>query len=60
MRLGFVAYKNMVSKPLNMVLSLMLLVLSVSLVTFVLQLSTQLNGQMDKNIAPIDMVVGAL
>ena len=59
MRLGFVAYKNMVSKPLNMVLSLMLLVLSVSLVTFVLQLSTQLNGQMDKNIAPIDMVVGA-
>ena len=59
MNLGFIAYKNMVSKPLNMVLSLLLLVLSVSLVTFVLQLSQQLNGQMDKNISPVDMVVGA-
>ncbi|MEO0571653.1 MAG: FtsX-like permease family protein [Bacteroidota bacterium] len=59
MKLGFVAYKNMISKPLNMVLSLLLLVLSVSLVTFVLQLSKQLNGQMDKNINPVDMVVGA-
>jgi len=59
MRLGFIAYKNMISKPLNMVLSLLLLVLSVSLVTFVLQLSQQLNGQMGKNIKPVDMVVGA-
>jgi len=59
MKLGFIAYKNMVSKPLNMVLSVLLLVLSVSLVTFVLQLSDQLNGQMDKNINPVDMVVGA-
>ncbi|MGD1946143.1 MAG: ABC transporter permease [Croceivirga sp.] len=49
----------MISKPLNMVLSLLLLVLSVSLVTFVLQLSEQLNGQMGKNITPVDMVVGA-
>ena len=59
MRLAFVAYKNMISKPLNMVLSLLLLVLSVSLVTFVLQISEQLNGQMNKNINPVDMVVGA-
>ncbi len=59
MRLWFIAYKNMISKPLNMVLSLLLLVLSVSLVTFVLQLSEQLNGQMSKNITPVDMVVGA-
>lgn len=59
MKLGFVAYKNMISKPLNMVLSLLLLVLSISLVTFVFQLSKQLNGQMDKNINPVDMVVGA-
>jgi putative ABC transport system permease protein len=49
----------MVSKPLNLILSLLLLVLSVSLVTYVLQLSKQLNGQLDKNIAPVDMVVGA-
>lgn len=59
MNLGYLAYKNMVSKPLNLILSLMLLSLSVSLVTFVLQLNKQLSGQLSKNIAPFDMVVGA-
>ncbi|MEM9001278.1 MAG: FtsX-like permease family protein [Bacteroidota bacterium] len=59
MNLGYLAYRNMISKPLNLVLSLLLLVLSISLVTFVLQLSKQLNGQIDKNIGPVDMVVGA-
>lgn len=59
MKLWYLAFRNMISKPLNLVLSLLLLVLSVSLVTFVLQLSQQLNGQLDKNIAPVDMVVGA-
>ncbi|WP_136466951.1 ABC transporter permease [Flagellimonas onchidii] len=59
MSLGFLAFRNMVSKPLNLLLSLLLLVLSVSLVTFVLQLSKQLGSQLDKNIAPFDMVVGA-
>ncbi|AKA36256.1 ABC transporter permease [Flagellimonas lutaonensis] len=59
MNLGYLAYRNMVSKPLNLVLSLLLLVLSISLVTFILQLTKQLNGQLDKNIAPVDMVIGA-
>ncbi|PRX57469.1 ABC transporter permease [Flagellimonas meridianipacifica] len=59
MNLGYLAYKNMVSKPLNLLLSLLLLSLSVSLVTFVLQLNKQLSGQLNKNIAPFDMVVGA-
>jgi len=59
MKLGYLAYKNMVSKPLNLLMSLMLLFLSVSLVTFVLELSQQLGGQLSKNIAPFDMVVGA-
>ncbi len=59
MKLGYLAFKNLVSKPLNLLLSLMLLSLSVSLVTFVLQLSQQLGGQLNKNIAPFDMVVGA-
>ncbi len=59
MNLVYLAYRNMISKPLNLVLSLLLLVLSVSLVTFILQLSQQLNGQIDKNIGPVDMVVGA-
>lgn len=59
MSLAYLAFRNMVSKPLNLVLSLLLLSLSVSLVTFVLQLSQQLGGQLNKNIAPFDMVVGA-
>ncbi|MEO1012966.1 MAG: FtsX-like permease family protein [Bacteroidota bacterium] len=59
MNLGYLAYKNMVSKPLNLLLSLLLLSLSVALVTFVLQLSQQLGSQLSKNIAPFDMVVGA-
>ncbi|MEM9362493.1 MAG: FtsX-like permease family protein [Bacteroidota bacterium] len=59
MNLGYLAYRNMVSKPLNLLLSLLLLSLSVSLVTFVLQLNKQLSGQLNKNIAPFDMVVGA-
>ncbi|WP_435624455.1 ABC transporter permease [Flagellimonas sp.] len=59
MNLVYLAYRNMVSKPLNLLLSLLLLSLSVSLVTFVFQLSKQLGGQLDKNIAPFDMVVGA-
>lgn len=49
----------MVSKPLNLVLSLLLLLLSVALVTFSLELSEQMRGQLDKNIKPFDMVVGA-
>ena len=49
----------MVSKPLNLLLSLLLLSLSVALVTFVIQLSQQLDNQLNKNIAPFDMVVGA-
>jgi len=59
MKLVYLAYRNMVSKPLNLILSLMLLLLSVSLVTFALQLSQQLDNKLNKNIAPFDMVVGA-
>ena len=59
MNLVYLAYRNMVSKPLNLIMSLMLLLLSVSLVTFALQMSQQLDQQLKKNIAPFDMVVGA-
>ena len=59
MNLVKLSYKNLVSKPLNMLLSLLLLVLSIALVTLVLQLSTQVQGNLDKNIKPVDMVVGA-
>lgn len=49
----------MVSKPLNLLLSLLLLLLSIALVTFSIEVSKQMQGQLDKNIAPYDMVVGA-
>ncbi|WP_440881631.1 ABC transporter permease [Tenacibaculum sp. C7A-26P2] len=59
MKLWYLSYRNLISKPFNLVLSLVLLVLSVSLVTFVLQLSNQVKGQLNKNISPFDMVIGA-
>ena len=59
MNLEFLAYRNMVSKPMNLVFNLLLLVLSVSLVSFILELSKQINGQLEKNIAPVDLVIGA-
>jgi putative ABC transport system permease protein len=59
MKLIYLAYKNMVSKPLNLTLSVLLLLLSVALVTFSLQVSQQLENQLNKNIEPFDMVVGA-
>ena len=59
MRMIYLAFRNMISKPLNLLLSMLLLSLSISLVTFVLQLSDQMGGQLEKNITPFDMVVGA-
>ena len=44
---------------MSLIFNVLLLVLSVSLVTFILQLSQQINGQLEKNIAPVDMVIGA-
>jgi putative ABC transport system permease protein len=59
MKLIYLAYKNMISKPLNLTLSVLLLLLSIALVTFSSQLSQQLENQLGKNIEPFDMVVGA-
>ena len=59
MSLIYLAYRNLISKPMSLIFNILLLVLSVSLVTFILQLSQQINGQLEKNIAPVDMVIGA-
>lgn len=53
------AFKNIISKPLNTVLSILLLTLSILLATFVLQINKQLNGHLKKNSKPFDMVIGA-
>ena len=59
MRLEYLAFRNMIAKPMSLLFNILLLVLSISLVTFILQLSQQINGQLEKNIAPVDMVIGA-
>ncbi len=55
----YLAFKNIVSKPLNTILSILLLALSILLATFLLQISKQLNHHLEKNSKPFDMVVGA-
>jgi len=55
----YLAYKNLVSKPLNTFLSILLLLLSISLATFVLQVKNQLDQHLGKNSKPVDMVIGA-
>ncbi len=44
---------------MNTFLSILLLMLSISLATFVLQMKDQLNQHLEKNTKPFDMVIGA-
>ena len=55
----YLAYKNLIHKPLNTVLSVLLLLLSISLATFVLEVKTQLNQHLENNSKLFDMVIGA-
>ena len=54
-----ISWKNVWSKPLSAILTLLLLVLGVGFVAFVLPFNRQLEDQFVKNIKGIDMVVGA-
>ena len=51
--------KNIVSKPLNSVLSLALLIFGIGIISLMLQLNSLIKTQMDNNLKGIDMVVGA-
>ncbi len=53
------AYKNVVSKPLNLILSVILFALGIGLISFLLLVNTQIKDQFDANLAGIDMVIGA-
>lgn len=53
------SWKNLRAKPLDTLLSLLLLVLGVGIISLVLLLNTQLDEQFKRNIRGIDMVVGA-
>ena len=53
------AYRNIISNPLNLLLSIVLFALGIGLISFLLLLNTQLREKFDSNLAGIDMVVGA-
>ncbi len=53
------AWRNVVSKPLNLLLSVILFALGIGLINYLLLLNNQLKDKFDKNLADIDMVIGA-
>ncbi len=59
MNLLNLSWKNLTSKPLAMTLSLVLFALGVGLISLLLLLNKQLQEKFDKNLASIDLVVGA-
>ncbi|MEL6133927.1 MAG: ABC transporter permease [Bacteroidota bacterium] len=59
MNLLFLSWKNLRERPLHTLMSVMLLTLGVSIISLLLILSQQLDGQFKDNIKGIDMVVGA-
>ncbi|MEN0002539.1 MAG: FtsX-like permease family protein [Bacteroidota bacterium] len=59
MNLLQLSWKNLTSKPLAMLLSLVLFALGVGLIALLFLLNTQLQDKFEKNLAGIDMVLGA-
>ena len=59
MNLIKLSWKNLAHKPLNTFLSLLLFGLGVGLVIFLFLLQTQIQEKFDKNLAGIDLVIGA-
>ena len=59
MNLLALSWKNLISKPLNLFLNVVLFALGVGMVSFLLLVNTQLGDKFEKNLAGIDMVIGA-
>lgn len=53
------SWKNLINKPLNLLLSLVLFGLGVGLITLLLLLNNQLDDTFRKNLAGVDVVLGA-
>lgn len=53
------AWKNIISNPLNLLLSIILFGLGIGLISFLMLLNTQLSNNFEKNLADIDLVIGA-
>lgn len=54
-----VAWKNIMHRPLSLLLNILLLALGVGLISFLYLMNDQLKEKFDKNLAKIDLVVGA-
>lgn len=52
-------WKNLVHRPLSLLLNILLFALGVGLISLLIQVNTQLKEQFDRNQAEIDMVIGA-
>lgn len=59
MNLIRLSWKNLTNNPLTMLLSLLLFALGVGLISLLLLLNQQLSDKFDKNLADIDLVIGA-
>ncbi len=59
MNLLKLAWRNVITNPLNLLLSVVLFALGIGLINFLLLLNDQLKDKFDKNLAEIDMVIGA-
>ncbi len=59
MNLLKLSWKNLLYKPLNLLLSIVLFALGVGLVSFLLNVNHQLEENFNKNLAGIDLVIGA-
>jgi len=59
MNLLQLSWKNLINKPLNMLLSLVLFALGVGLIGLLLLLNNQLEEKFENNLADIDLVIGA-
>ena len=59
MNLLKLSWRNIIHKPLNMALSLILFALGIGLITFLLLVNDQVKENFDKNLAGIDLVIGA-
>ena len=53
------AWRNIITNPLDVLLSLILFSLGIGLISFLILLNTQIKEKFDRNLAGIDMVVGA-
>jgi putative ABC transport system permease protein len=59
MNLLNLSWRNILAKPLNTMMSVLLFALSIGLITFLVLFNHQLKQGLDNNLAGIDLVIGA-